>query len=88
MVQRWYRGGAEVVQRWCRGAGGATGVQRWWRRVQRRCRCAELQSCRVAELQRCRVAEVQSCRNAGADMIEKCRRGAEEYKCRCRVSAK
>jgi hypothetical protein len=47
-----------------------------------------VQSCRVAELQRCRVAEVQSCRNAGADMIEKCRRGAEEYKCRCRVSAK
>ena len=66
----------QVVQQGFRGGGGG-------------CRGgADVQSCRVAELQRCRVAEVQSCRNAGADMIEKCRRGAEEYKCRCRVSAK
>ena len=89
VVERWCRGGAEVVQRWCRGGAEVQVVQQGFRGGGGGCRGgADVQSCRVAELQRCRVAEVQSCRNAGADMIEKCRRGAEEYKCRCRVSAK
>ena len=82
MVQRWYRGGAEVVQRWCRGGAEVVQRCRWCNRG------SEVVEEGAEEVQMCRVAEVQSCRNAGADMIEKCRRGAEEYKCRCRVSAK
>ena len=90
VVQRWCRGGTEVVQRWCRGGAEVVQRCRWCNRGSEVVEegAEEVQMCRVAELQRCRVAEVQSCRNAGADMIEKCRRGAEEYKCRCRVSAK
>ncbi len=79
-------GAGAVVERW-RGAEWCRGAE-----VVQRCRwCnrgSEVVEEGAEEVQMCRVAEVQSCRNAGADMIEKCRRGAEEYKCRCRVSAK
>ena len=62
-MQRLCRGCAEVVQRWCRGAGGTIQVQRWrvvqwYTRLVQRLRCRRrcrgvVRWCRCAEGLRC-----------------------------------
>jgi hypothetical protein len=59
-VQRWwFRGDADEVQMWCRGAGAEV----------QRCKGAEVQKCSDAPVvqQRCRAAdmEVKRCRRGG-----------------------